>query len=279
MHYKKISAYIFIIGALIAILGSAFPTRAGMQGIDYILLITIGVILGLMNKDDKDEVPFLVSSAVFIIASLTLIPILSRYPLLSTVGAILFNLIILIAPLAIVTSIKLIVGFASQTENERFAHETKIPHAGISSRFEQIWSHVIVVSVAIVFILIVLHLLFDVSPYEPLIAVLDYIVIAIFAIDLIRLYKKSKDIHYFFHNYWLDIVAVLPFGILFRFAKILRAAEILRSFSSSAYLAEGFSMAGRSVKFFSSEPALSLTRRAVSKSFAVGKRKKRKKRK
>ncbi len=45
--------------------------------------------------------------------------------------------------------------------------------------------------------------------------IMDYIIIAIFVIDLIFLAKKSKDARFFFRNYWLDILAVFPLNLLF----------------------------------------------------------------
>jgi len=48
---------------------------------------------------------------------------------------------------------------------------------------------------------------------------LDAVVIELFVIDLIYSYIGSKDIRFFFKNYWLDIIAVLPFGLIFRFAE------------------------------------------------------------
>lgn len=48
---------------------------------------------------------------------------------------------------------------------------------------------------------------------------IDIIIVEIFVIDLIFLYVKSKDIRFFFKNYWLDIIAVFPFGLVFRVAE------------------------------------------------------------
>lgn len=39
----------------------------------------------------------------------------------------------------------------------------------------------------------------------------DYAVITIFIIDLIFLAIRSKNVRFFFENYWLDIIAVFPF--------------------------------------------------------------------
>ena len=50
---------------------------------------------------------------------------------------------------------------------------------------------------------------------ELIVTIVDVIVIAIFVIDLIFLAIHSKNSPYFFKHYWLDILAVFPFGIIF----------------------------------------------------------------
>lgn len=51
--------------------------------------------------------------------------------------------------------------------------------------------------------------------YHTLIAIIDGFIIAVFVIDLIFLAIKAKTTVYFFKHYWLDIVAIFPFGIFF----------------------------------------------------------------
>ena len=45
--------------------------------------------------------------------------------------------------------------------------------------------------------------------------VVDYVVIFIFVVDLIFLAIKARSTVFFFKNYWLDVLAVFPFGLLF----------------------------------------------------------------
>lgn len=47
--------------------------------------------------------------------------------------------------------------------------------------------------------------------------IIDYLVILIFVIDLIFLAIKAKTVSFFFKHYWLDLLAVFPFGLLFEF--------------------------------------------------------------
>lgn len=73
----------------------------------------------------------------------------------------------------------------------------------------------------LLFILIVLELTLHTKNHtiEFLFKFLDTLVIELFIVDLIYSYIGSKDIRFFFKNYWLDIIAVLPFGLIFKFAE------------------------------------------------------------
>lgn len=81
---------------------------------------------------------------------------------------------------------------------------------------------------------------------------LDIIIVEVFVIDLIFLYIKSKDIRFFFRNYWLDILAVFPFGLVFRFAEqfFLIGAEAERLLVGQKVLHE-FSRSEKLLKFIS----------------------------
>ncbi len=66
----------------------------------------------------------------------------------------------------------------------------------------------------IIFYELVLH-----KPYphwELAVTIIDYLIITIFVIDLIFLAIKARTTRYFFRHYWLDILAVFPFGLLFK---------------------------------------------------------------
>lgn len=52
---------------------------------------------------------------------------------------------------------------------------------------------------------------------HTIVVIVDYFVITVFVIDLIFIAKRCNTVMYFFKNYWLDILAVFPFVIAFRF--------------------------------------------------------------
>ena len=45
--------------------------------------------------------------------------------------------------------------------------------------------------------------------------IIDYLIIAVFVIDLIFLAHRARDTKFFFRHYWLDLLAVFPFSIIF----------------------------------------------------------------
>ena len=57
----------------------------------------------------------------------------------------------------------------------------------------------------------------EVEPYEIYILIFDYVVIAVFCIDLVFKYLRVRKIPEFLKKHWLDIIAIFPFFLLFRF--------------------------------------------------------------
>ncbi len=82
----------------------------------------------------------------------------------------------------------------------------------------------------IVLLLVILVELFGEveSPATHLVfQVIDYVIIAIFVVDLIFLGIKAKTVSFFFKHYWLDLLAVFPFGLIFEFvSKFYRGALV-----------------------------------------------------
>ncbi len=82
----------------------------------------------------------------------------------------------------------------------------------------------IVVSVALV---IVEAALTPESPWFETVATTNYVITAIFVVELsLRFYGEKRKRH-FFRRYWYDIIAILP---LFRVARFLRVLRLLRLF-------------------------------------------------
>ncbi len=72
--------------------------------------------------------------------------------------------------------------------------------------------------VLLLFIIIVELFFHDFAEhYHTIIAILDYIVISVFVLDLVFKWVRIRNIKKFLKTCWLDILAVFPFFIFFRF--------------------------------------------------------------
>ena len=88
-------------------------------------------------------------------------------------------------------------------------------------------------AVAILFVIIVIELFFKdfAHHYHTPILIIDSIVIAVFVVDLIFLGIHAKNTQFFFKHYWLDVLAIFPFGFFFGlvtklYSSFLRAGQI-----------------------------------------------------
>jgi len=59
----------------------------------------------------------------------------------------------------------------------------------------------------------------ELAPYHFWIEVIDIIIIAVFATDLVFKYQRTRNIKKFLKRYWLDIIAIFPFFLIFRVAE------------------------------------------------------------
>lgn len=68
--------------------------------------------------------------------------------------------------------------------------------------------------------LLLIIIIFSFIPHDEetskIISIADGVVVAIFVIDLIFLAIKARSVKFFFSNYWLDVLAIFPFGLIFK---------------------------------------------------------------
>ncbi|MBI2668602.1 hypothetical protein HYX14_02045 [Candidatus Woesearchaeota archaeon] len=68
-----------------------------------------------------------------------------------------------------------------------------------------------------VLVVIVLELFAPQRPWlHSLLTVLDGLIVAVFAVDLIFLAIHARNAKFFFEHYWLDLLAVIPLNLIFR---------------------------------------------------------------
>ncbi|MBN2454120.1 hypothetical protein JXB11_01095 [Candidatus Woesearchaeota archaeon] len=65
--------------------------------------------------------------------------------------------------------------------------------------------------------------------YGEYIDLLDGIIIIIFSADLCFKYHRVRNIPKFIKKHWLEIIAVFPFFLIFRFMEFFRAPELLQT--------------------------------------------------
>lgn len=99
-----VSGWAFLIGVILAILLGLFSQ---LNTTIVWVLILIGIIVGLLNIADKEATPFLMSSAVLIIASS-----LGAKAVEAQLGAVLSALLAIFVPAAVVVAIRNVFSFA-----------------------------------------------------------------------------------------------------------------------------------------------------------------------
>ena len=76
--------------------------------------------------------------------------------------------------------------------------------------------------------------------YSLQIEIIDTSVIGLFAIDLIFKYHRAKSTPRFIRENWIDIVAVIPFYLVFRLVdEFVIASELVREGQQTLHIAEG----------------------------------------
>ncbi|MBI2146458.1 hypothetical protein HYU22_03900 [Candidatus Woesearchaeota archaeon] len=92
-------------------------------------------------------------------------------------------------------------------------------------KIERFNSHLITPAIIVLLGIIIVELF--VHPQNEtvkiIIRVLDYLVIAVFVVDLTFLAIKARSTSFFFRHYWLDLLAIFPFSLLF--SVVTRAYE------------------------------------------------------
>jgi hypothetical protein len=90
--------------------------------------------------------------------------------------------------------------------------------------------------------MLILESFFDLAIYPGLqegLQAMDFIIMGVFFADLIVIFKNTKSFSLFLRKNWIDIVAVLPLGTIFKAAKVVRAVRIVKMFSKAEKAAKG----------------------------------------
>jgi len=67
---------------------------------------------------------------------------------------------------------------------------------------------------------------------------LEILLSCILIVDLIILYLESRSKYQFLKRNWLKIIAVFPFGLIFRALRILQIEQLIPMFASTGWFSE-----------------------------------------
>ncbi|MFH0832993.1 MAG: hypothetical protein V1900_04705 [Candidatus Aenigmatarchaeota archaeon] len=118
MEMTKIGEYLFLLGAIVAVLtglGSSYVVGATGAWI-VALLVLIGIVVGFLNVTEKEFTAFLVAAIALGIAGTAAFTAIDAVlsPIGTMITAIVKNLAILVAPAAVIVAVKQVMAMASK---------------------------------------------------------------------------------------------------------------------------------------------------------------------
>lgn len=105
METAKIGEWAFLAGVIIALLVGLF-TGAGATGTTATILVALGAIVGLINITEKQTTGYLVAAIALLIAGSAG---LGTLPFGTQISAMLSNIVLFVAPAAVIVALKTVV--------------------------------------------------------------------------------------------------------------------------------------------------------------------------
>lgn len=110
MSLQRIGGYAFLLGLIISILFALIPGLDVTKWVPFVLLI-LGIVVGLLNIQDKDIGLFLIASIVLIATSAT--P-LNTLPIIGNLlNKVVLNFVTFVSPAALIVSVVAIIKIAN----------------------------------------------------------------------------------------------------------------------------------------------------------------------
>lgn len=262
MFLRKLSMVFFILGCLISLFNGPFKALDGIEPFMYGLLVFSGLFIGFFNITKNQENKYFLASLAFVATALVFRDMLfAGVGSLEPLRTVLFNFILFVSSAGLIVATRSIINMASDGDyGDGF--EAKIKEKDIEAKSHKAWDIIILMSVAAMFIIFVLRQIFVVGPYEEMLQFVDFMIWTIFVVDLMFIYERYRNFKGFFKNAWLDIIAVIPFGIiatglgqLGRLAKLGRLVKIVRFISKAGRTGKVAKVAhlNKITKFFSDD--------------------------
>ncbi len=243
---EKLGLFFFLAGLAIVVFSAALPTPTDLMSYKLVTLAICGVFTALFNVHDKEDVRMIAAGGVFLLSAIVITSALSNIVVLDRLLIALSNMAFFVASMMLVQTLMIIMKIASKHESVSFgALARKHQENRIS-----LWDSVMLIAVVIVIIMVVLEIFFDTSAYESSLLYLDTVIMILFLIDLVVLYKKSLGFKDFVRTSWADIIAVIPFGSIFRLTKLARFVKIVRIINRTRKASKVVKVP-RAAKFFS----------------------------
>jgi|SRR3989344_5469550 len=108
---EVVGAWSFLIGALIALVLGVIPSTMGQPWVIGLLLV-LGILVGLLNINDREVVAFLVASVAFLVSAPFLSGALQGFQALWWLASILNHIALFVVPAAVIVSVKAILALA-----------------------------------------------------------------------------------------------------------------------------------------------------------------------
>lgn len=278
---EKIIQYFFIIAAVISILDAAFPQHSDMQPLKLALLTVAGLVVGVL-VEEKHQQSFLIGAIGVLFGSFVFVGFLENSIALSGLIQMILNFNVFLAMVVIVVGIERVSSLITGEHEKEATFKDKIRDLKKLNKkelqqlnFERVWGTVILVAVAVTFIILLAEMFFDTNGYLPIIITLDMAITALFIVDLIILYRKSKNFGDFLRRNIFDIIAAIPFVGILRALKIVRVVRLVKA-AKGAKAVRLLNM-HKTAKFFSEESAFNKVQQKKPKTTKTSKKRKTKK--
>ena len=242
MSQQKPLHYFFIVAAVISIFSGAFFLQPTTQSLVYGLLVLSGLIVGALIIENQERL--IISGVGYLLGIFFGYQFLGNIPFLSGIFAMLFNFAFFVSVVVVVLGIEQFVKFLLSDSYKKTIKKKTI-NKKTNSRFDKVWSYVILVAVALTFVILFADF-FAIGKLSNLFRALDVLITALFIVDVFILYSRSDSFDEFLRDGIFDILSAIPLVGVLRSLKLIRAVKILRSVKAMKLL-----KLNKSTKFFS----------------------------
>jgi len=108
---NKWGKWAFIVGVVLALLAGLFPTFLE-AGTVALLLVVLGLVVGLLNVQDKESINFLIATIALMAVGTAGVEVINLFGLGTLFRNVVLNIGLFVAPAAVVVALKLVYDLA-----------------------------------------------------------------------------------------------------------------------------------------------------------------------